>query len=102
LRLFDLDDQPSQVSATQTPESQSRTHHEASTSQTHTTRAAAVVQDADTFADLSRAAATAALANHALDNAIASARRAGYSWRTIAAHTGIPYQTLHQRAHRHH
>jgi hypothetical protein len=33
----------------------------------------------------------------ALERAIVGAHRAGYSWRTIGTHLGIPFQTVHRR-----
>jgi hypothetical protein len=32
-----------------------------------------------------------------LERAIVGAHRAGYSWRMIGTHLGIPYQTVHRR-----
>lgn len=32
------------------------------------------------------------------DSAVASARRAGYSWRAIAGAAGVPHQSLHRRS----
>ena len=37
------------------------------------------------------------LTGSALERAIVGAHRAGYSWRTIGTHLGIPFQTLHRR-----
>ena len=112
LRLFELDDQSPRPSAPPTvarpsmnqtaPQpSHPQTSTRPSLPQTHSRNDNdAGVPNADALAGLRRAANAAAQANGTLDEAVAAARRAGHSWRTIATSTGIPFQTLHQRAHR--
>lgn len=44
------------------------------------------------------AAASQQTASARFESAVASARRAGCSWRAIAGAAGVPYQSLHRRA----
>ena len=46
---------------------------------------------------VSRAAARLVAAESGFDRAVETARRAGTSWRRIAAAAGVPFQTLHRK-----
>src|SRR4051812_39455957 len=98
LRLFDVDtDGEASHSETITPVSRRET---TSKNVTPIGVAGRVSARDDSLEERASAAAAASAATAALDDAIAAARQAGHSWRTIAACSQIPFQTLHRRARR--
>jgi len=103
LRLFDLagdgDELPSHVGRADAPVSDRDTHvpiRDAAAARVRSTKEA-LRADGSVLTRAAEAAARTSAAETALDEAIAAARAAGCSWRSIGAATGRPYQTLHRR-----
>jgi len=101
LRLFDVDASQatsSRRTADGRPPSRKQTPVILSAQEATAERVQETDNDDNVLHALAEQARLVADARRRLDEAIDAARAAGHSWRAIGIHTGIPYQTLHQRS----